>query len=148
MSICVSQETLHSSGIALRLKLNYKIETLLTDFKDHYAFPEPAASEFKQNAFGVYALQTQIMKHFLDEDLQLFSVTSKSHMVLESVLLCDKVSPRLLWTFAGEDQMAKTQLLARACVKGNSPAQAKMKMSQHYRLGLHFVFKDHELRRA
>ena len=75
------------------LKLNYKIETLLTDFKDHYAFPEPAASEFKQNAFGVYALQTQIMKHFLDEDLQLFSVTSKSHMVLESVLLCDKVSP-------------------------------------------------------
>ena len=33
-------------------------------------------------------------------------------------------------------------------VKGNSPAQATMKMSQHYRLGLHFVFKDHELRRA
>ena len=88
------------------------------------------------------------MKHFLDEDLQLFSVTSKSHMVLESVLLCDKVSPRLLWTFAGEDQMAKTQLLAKACVKGNSAAQATMKMSQHYRLGLHFVFKDHELRRA
>ncbi|CAK9036021.1 unnamed protein product [Durusdinium trenchii] len=134
--------------IALMLKLNYKIETLLTDFKDHYAFPEPAASEFKQNAFGMYALQMQIMKHFLDEDLQLFSVTSKSHMVLESVLLCDKVSPRLLWTFAGEDQMAKTQLLAKACVKGNSPAQATMKMSQHYRLGLHFVFKDHELRRA
>ena len=34
MSICVSQETLRSSGIALTLKLNYKIETLLTDFKD------------------------------------------------------------------------------------------------------------------
>ena len=126
------------------LKLNHRIEEMLTENRQYYAFPQAAADEFKRVSFGMFAMQAQVAKHFLEEGVQLFSVTNKCHMVLEAVLLADKVSPRLLWAFAGEDQMAKTQVLAKSCVKGNSAAMACMKMAQHYRLSQHFVFLDHD----
>ena len=126
------------------LKLNLGIEDMLTEYRQYYAFPEPAATNFKNLGWGMFALQAHVARHFMDEGMQLFSLTNKCHFTMESMLLCDKVSPRLLWAFAGEDQMAKTQLLAKSCVKGNNPTQATMKMTQHYRLGLHFTFQEHE----
>ena len=126
------------------LKLNHRIEEMLTENRQYYAFPQAAADEFKRVSFGMFVMQAQVAKHFLEEGVQLFSVTNKCHMVLEAVLLADKVNPRLLWAFAGEDQMAKTQVLAKSCVKGNSAAMACMKMAQHYRLSQHFVFLDHD----
>eukprot|EP00435_Cladocopium_sp_Y103_P011388 s4970_g3.t1 len=126
------------------LKLNHRIEELLTENRQYYAFPEAAAAEFKRVSFGIkrYVPVHRSVKE--EEGVQLFSVTNKCHMVLETVMLADKISPRLLWAFAGEDQMAKTQVLAKSCVKGNSPAMACMKMGQHYRLSQHFVFLDHD----
>ena len=127
------------------LKLNCRMEELMSENRENYAFPTSAANEFKQVAFGMYAMYARISKHFLEEGTQLFSITNKAHMVLECVLISHAINPRLLWAFAGEDQMAKTQVLAKSCVKGNNAAQASMKMSQHYRLGQHFVFEQHRI---
>ena len=113
------------------LKLNLGSEDMLTENRQYYAFPEPAATDFKRLGWGMFALQAQVARHFMGEEMQLFSLTTKCRFTMETMLLCDKVSPRSLWAFAGEDQMAKTQLLAKSHVKGNNPTQATMKMTQH-----------------
>ena len=65
------------------LKLNLGIEDMLTEYRQYYAFPEPAATEFKKLGWGMFALQAQVAKHFLEEEMQLFSLTNKCHFTME-----------------------------------------------------------------
>ena len=60
------------------LKLNLGIEDMLTEYRQYYAFPEPAATNFKRLGWGMFALQAQVARHFMDEGMQLFSLQTNA----------------------------------------------------------------------
>ncbi|CAE8616927.1 unnamed protein product, partial [Polarella glacialis] len=130
--------------VHLMLKLNVRMETLLTEYRDESALPPAAAREFTDACQNMMLLYTQLAEHFVQEGEKLFDITSKSHMVMHSAILSKYLSPRRVWCFAGEDMMGKTQILAKSCVRGISGAAATVKFAKHYRLGLHLLFDGHD----
>ena len=129
--------------IKLMLKLNVKMESILCDYREDFALPGEAAAQFKEAAFGLVQLQTQIAEHFIDSDVRLFDITSKTHMMLHCALIAKHLNPRVVWCFTGEDMMKHSQLLAKSCVKGTPNQAASVKMAQHYRVGLDLKFQKH-----
>ena len=124
--------------IALLLKLNVQMETILAAAKFDFAVCVSDAQVFKQCAFDMAQLNIQIADHFLEEgDAFLFQMTTKMHMVLHCALLAEFINPRTVRRFPGEDMMKHIQVLASSCVKGLQGYGAVNKMVSHYRLGLH-----------
>lgn len=130
--------------ISLMLRLNVQLEDMLTEYAEEFSLPAGPASDFEQACRSMLLLQNEIANHFIDEGLQYFDVTTKSHFVQHLSILSCHVNPRLIWAFRGEDQMKKLQTLAQSCTKGNTQAQTNLKMGRHYRLGLHLRFYDKE----
>ena len=128
--------------INLMLKANCRVEELLSEHKDEYAFPAGAAVEFEEVCTTMLLLQTQVAEHFIEEGVAYFDITSKSHMLQEIALMARHINPRMVWAFCGEDMMNKMQQVAQSCTRGNTQGQTSIKMARHYRLGLHFLFKD------
>ena len=132
--------------IKLMLKLNLKMEEMMDLYTDQIKFPAASAQKFVEFGFAMFQLQKDINNHFnADPDCnkQLFSLTGKIHMVLHSCLLSDRINPKLVWCFMGEDFMRKVQKLGESCVRGNKTAAVSQKMMMHYRLAMHFHLKFH-----
>ena len=132
--------------IKLMLKLNLKMEEMMDLYTDQIKFPAAAAQKFVEYGFAMFQLQKEINHHFNeDPDVtkQLFNSTAKCHMVLHSCLLSDRINPKLVWCFMGEDFMRKIQKLGESCVRGNKAAAVSQKMMMHYRLAMHFHLKFH-----
>ena len=134
--------------IHLMLKLNVQLESILTEHKNEIVLPTEAANCFRDAAFSICQLQSQIAQHFIEQSAEcgskLFDVTSKTHFVLHCALLARFINPRVVWCFTGEDFMHKSQVVAQSCVKGHNGAQATSKMCHHFRLGMHLQFRKHE----
>ena len=130
--------------IDLYLRLNVRVEQILTDCATVYALPQEHAHAFKQSMFQMMQLANQLAEHFLLEELQLFDMTTKAHFCLHIALLAEHVNPRCTWAFRGEDLMQKMQVLAKSCVRGNNGPMALRKVARHYRLGLHLLFLELE----
>ena len=123
--------------ILLMLNLNCKLEALINEHKTEVKFPGPAAKEFQDAAFAMSALQQVCANHFKADDIDLFTTTSKNHMLCHIAMMSQHINPRICWCFTGEDMMHKTQVLLKACVRGLKSPQATVKAVDHYRLGLH-----------
>ena len=126
--------------IDLMLRYNVHCENILTEFADEFSLPPGPAHDFEKACRSMFILQNQVATHFLEEGMQYFDVTSKSHFVQHLSMLAPHVSPRLIWAFRGEDLMKKLQTLAQSCTRGNSQVQTNLKMCRHYRVGLHLRF--------
>ncbi|CAJ1430017.1 unnamed protein product, partial [Effrenium voratum] len=105
--------------VRLMLRMNVMCEQLLTECKEEVCFPEPRCTQFAEAMDAMLLLQTQIAEHFVEEGLQYFDVTAKSHMLQHCALAAKHLSPRVVWCFAGEDMQKKLQTLAKSSVKGN-----------------------------
>ena len=125
--------------IAMMLKLNCRMESLINEHKDEVTFPDASADDFRDSAFAMCALQQTIANHFAEDGNNLFSTTSKNHMLLHIAMMARHINPRLTWCFTGEDMMHKCQVLIKACVHGVQGPQACVKAGEHYRLGLHLL---------
>jgi hypothetical protein len=132
--------------IHLMLKLNVKLEDILTEHRDAFKLPDAVAEDFCKTAFAMAQLQTTIADHFIQEGSvqNLFDVTSKTHFVLHSAELAKHVNPRLVWCFRGEDMQAKIQTLLKSCVKHSNGPMATLKMISQYTLALHLVISQHQ----
>ena len=128
--------------IALMLKHNVHLETMITNHKEDFAFPAGPAQEFEETATGMLLLLTQIADHFVEEGLKVFDITSKSHFLQEMAIMSRCVSPKVTWCFMGEDQMQRMQQIAKACVRGNKVDKQTLKLARHYRLALHLHFLE------
>ena len=131
--------------IHLMLKCNVMMEDIMSEHKNDFALPPESATKFKQTAFTMAQLQTQVAEHFLSNCLHeqgqpLFDITSKTHMVLHCALLSGSINPRKTWCFTGEDMMQKGQILFASCAKGDTGPDAVCKGMSHYRLALHLEF--------
>ncbi len=127
--------------ISLMLRLNCKLEATLSDHKDKFSLPPAVADDFEYTCRSMMLLQNAVAEHFISEGEQYFDVTSKSHFVQHLAMLSKHISPRVIWAFKGEDQMARMQQLCQSCTKGNTQAAVTIKMARHYRIGLHLLFK-------
>ena len=87
-------------------------------------------------------LLTQIAEHYLQEDIKYFEIKSKCHMVQELAIMSKCISPRVVWAFAGEDQMQKDAVHSPNMHSGNKVPQQSVKLCRHYRLALHFLFEE------
>lgn len=125
--------------ISMMLKLNCRMESLISEHKSSVSFPALAAQEFQDSAFAMCALQQVISNHFEDEGHTMFATTSKNHMLLHIAMMSKDINPRLTWCFTGEDMMHKCQRLLQACVNGLKNPQATVKAATHYRLGMHLL---------
>ena len=81
------------------LKANCRLESLLSEHKDEYAFPAGAAMEFEEVCTTMLLLQTQVAEHFIEEGVAYFDITSKSHMLQEIALMAKYINPRMVWAF-------------------------------------------------
>lgn len=128
--------------ILLMLQLNVELEDTITEFKEEFSFPPGIAQRFEEACSQMLLLLTQIAEHYLQEDIKYFDITSKCHMVQELAIMSKCISPRVVWVFAGEDQMQKMQSIAQTCTRGNKVPQQSVKLCRHYRLALHFLFEE------
>ena len=129
--------------IHLLLKLNLRLEQLLVDNKFESTFSDANAAVFRDAMNGFCLIQEQLSQHFCDNSPRMFNLTEKSHFLQHLALEAHCLNPRLIWCFAGEDAQRRVQRLSAACVKGQRPGQAEVKMCHRYRLALHLQFCKH-----
>ena len=140
----MSGELLVHKQIHLLLKLSARMEQLITDNREEIAFPPPEARKFATACQEMLSLHAVLANHFAEEEADLFTLTSKCHMLQQISLLAGCINPRLVWRFSGEDMQNRAQQLAQASVKGNNAASAVNKIVRHYRLAMQIAFMDHE----
>ena len=115
------------------------MEDILRDHKHEFSLPAEAAASFRDAGFSMFQAQNHIAKHFLgDAEAKLFSITTKSHMVLHVIHFAEHINPKLVWCFAGEDLMQHQRRLAQASVKGNTPQNAMMTLAIKNKFAPHF----------
>lgn len=125
--------------IGIMLKLNVQMETILQEHKFEFSLPAEAAASFREAGFSMFQVQNNIAKHYLgDAEAKLFSITTKSHMVMHGIHFAEHINPYLVWCFAGEDLMQHQRRLAQASVKGNSHENALMKLAIKNKFAAHF----------
>ncbi|CAK9077599.1 unnamed protein product, partial [Durusdinium trenchii] len=124
----MSSELLVHKQIHLLLKLSARMEQLITDNREEIAFPAPEARKFAKACQEMLSLHAVLANHFAEEETDLFTLTSKCHMLQHISLLAGCINPRLVWCFSGEDMQNRVQQLAQASVKGNNAASAVNKI--------------------
>ena len=130
--------------ILLLLKLNWKLEDMLGQFKGSFNMPGPDAAVFGDTMSGFLLLQSELSDFFKDHEPRMFAVTEKSHFLQHLGLEAKWLNPRLIWCFSGEDMQRRVQRLTQTCVKGQGPGQSTVKMCYRYRAALHMQFLKHE----
>lgn len=103
----------------------------------NWKLPGPAARQMINASFLMGSLLKQVSEHYSALDVKVFNFVPKAHMLLHVALLSQHLHPCITWCFAGEDMMRRTQMLVRACVRGNKPAGVIAKATRHYALGMH-----------
>ena len=127
--------------ILTMLKCNVKLEQMLTEYQEDFAFPAGPGQTFEETCNNMLLLRTQVANHFVEEGLQYYDITSKSHFCQHIAMLARHISPRCTWAFMGEDQMRRLQKVAKACAPGNAVGVQSVKLARHYRLGLHLLLE-------
>ena len=130
--------------VELLRKLNNRMEDIVSERRRGFALPPEAAANFRESCNGMLVLQAKVARHFAENGIQLFNVTSKCHLVQHLALMSDILNPQVIWCFAGEDMMQKAQRMAQAACRGVKPWQVCAKMAEKYRLALHLRFTAHE----
>ena len=125
--------------ILCMLKLNWKMESILDEFKMDLCLPPIPAAEFKQACYSMLHLNHLLEQHFQGQEgcPNLFNVTPKHHMLLHLADHCHQISPRLIWNFTGEDSMKLLKSLGASACKGLKPSAVVSKITQHWRYGMH-----------
>ncbi len=126
-----------------------EMEKLLSTYlpsDGYYALPPDEDKAFVKAAFSMAQLSVQLRDHFANNTShKVFTITSKTHMLLHIALLAGIIHPRLTWCFSGEDYMKRVQRLISSCCTGRpDPSGSQAKVAKHYRLGLHLGFNNIE----
>ena len=77
------------------LKFSVMMEQLITDNKEEISFPIADANKFAEACSNMLSLHASLAQHFADEQTDLFTLTSKCHMLQHIALLSRCRSPRL-----------------------------------------------------
>ena len=83
-----------------------------------FRFTDEDFAKYKQMTWIYLRLCAALAKTYMQRRKLLFDVTVKSHYLAHVMIQSQWLSPRLSWTFAGEDFMHIMKILAQACVKG------------------------------
>ena len=81
--------------IHMLLKFSVMMEQLITDNKEEISFPIADANKFAEACSNMLSLHASLAQHFADEQTDLFTLTSKCHMLQHIALLSRCLSPRL-----------------------------------------------------
>ena len=81
--------------IKLLLKFWVQMEELITENREELAFPANDAQKFANACENMLTLHASLANHFAEEGTDLFTLTSKCHMLQLIALLARCVSPRL-----------------------------------------------------
>ena len=96
-------ELLLHKRIRWMLEANRFLEDMLTEYEQEVALPPAAARSFQDACSTMLSLYAQIAQHFASEGLDLFTLTSKAHMMQHIALLAPCISPRQVsWLLAVE----------------------------------------------
>ena len=128
--------------IALMMKTNNQVETVLDRHKGSYKVPEPVASVLRASAHSAMQLQQHLREVFQHDERPLFTVTSKAHMLVHCAINAAFLHPQLSWCYRGEDFMRLWQRLGKNSVRGRSAVQAMGTMAQHFSIGTALDWKS------
>ena len=130
----------HHKAIRLLLKLSATLDRILHEHKEVDALPPSEAERFKQSAFNMLLLYSQVNQHSSANGMRLFNITIKCHYLLHIALDARFLNPRQGWCYRGEDMMNKTKILAASCCKARSIFTVFQKMNKKYWFGLHHMY--------
>ena len=82
--------------ISALLKESCQLENHISDYKDALGFPPVVAKQFSKSCENMLTLQASLASHFIGEGLDLFTLTSKAHMLQHIAMVSGCVSPRLV----------------------------------------------------
>ena len=97
-------------------------------------------AKFKEMTWVYLRLYASLAKTYMQQGKLLFDLTVKSHYMAHLMMQCEWLSPRLSWTFAGEDFMHIMKILPQSCVKGTQGPKVAAKILGKYRLTLELRF--------
>ena len=98
----------------LALKACVTLEEVLDRTVGEYRLTADA-KEFRDGCFQLAAALSALGNFFHPKGVFLYHYTLKTHYLLHIGLLCDQISPRVGWCYAGEDLMMKLKELAQGC---------------------------------
>ena len=127
--------------IALMLRMNNQLETILDRHKGNCKVLEPDATILRASAHSAMQLQQDLRDFFADAERPLFAVTGKAHLVVHSMTSAAFMHPRLSWCYRGEDFMRVWQRLGQNSTRGRSAIQAMKAMSDHFSIGMRLDWK-------
>ena len=82
--------------ITALLKESCRLENHISDYKDALSFPPDVATQFSISCGNMLTLHASLASHFIEEGLDLFTLTSKAHMLQHIALVSACISPRLV----------------------------------------------------
>ena len=129
--------------IRYMLEANAFLEDMLTEYEQEVALPAEQAALFQDACCTMLSLHGQIAKHFADEGLDLFNLTSKSHMVQHIALLARCVSPRQaawaasFWVSPGTFSLLMSLSLAPTTGSSRTKKDKTDNSQKHHHLNKH-----------
>ena len=82
--------------IDMLLRFSVRMEELITINKEEVAFPQAEAKKFTAACENMLSLHASLANHFAEEQINLFTLTSKCHMLQHIALLSRCLNPRLV----------------------------------------------------
>ena len=138
----MSDECLQHKQVHLLLKSSVKLEDMLHEHKALVRFPEEIADHFLEVACRLLMLATALARHYNTHGKKLWNITIKCHYLYHAAYNARNLSPRLTWTYAGEDYMQQIKRLAQSCVRGTPSWLVGGKIVKKYVRGFTFRFLD------
>ncbi|CAE7453063.1 unnamed protein product [Symbiodinium sp. CCMP2592] len=121
-SICqqhLQQDNEEHQQIALALSFSRDLDQMADGIEDWKPSKE-VADRMMLTAVCLFQCMTILNKSFLEQGHLAFQLTFKTHWFLHGLQLARHLSPKLTWTYSGEDYMSKCKGLLKMCTKSRT----------------------------
>ena len=116
--------------IRLVLQLNHQIQDIFETYSPTFgymAMPAGPGDEVFQKGLQMSSLRNLLLEHYQHEEIQVFNMTSKTHVALHALQFSKFIHPFMVWCFKGESTMHHIQVLWKSCLHGSKQFQVANK---------------------
>ncbi len=131
--------------VTAAMEASIACEQVLSDHPNCSVLPEPSQSEFRENLFNFLAFFQALNKIYTDDNVLLFSITIKAHMLAHIALQAEHSNPVKGWCYMGEDSMKFMRQLTQTSCKHNTPMGATRKVAERWVLGFDARLRGHNV---
>lgn len=124
--------------IRLLLACSVRMEDILSDNSHLNRLQDDVWMQLMETCEQYLVLSNACHDHFARAGMQLFHLTTKTHLLWHACHMARWLHPRFTWCYSGEDYMLHSRRLGQACLRGTKKPLVVVKMTKRWVRGFTF----------